>query len=88
MRLILYAILAFVIYYLFKGLSGKGTQMPRRRSEQPPEAGKELKMDPVCGTYIPEDTPYRLRHKGTTHYFCSEECLKTYKKQIAEGKTE
>jgi len=86
-RLIIYAILAFIIYYLVRGFS---KESPKRPDPPPFEgntsSGKELKRDPVCGTYIPEDTPYRLKYKGQPHYFCSEECLKTFQKQIAEKK--
>ncbi len=85
MRLILYAILAFIIYYLVKGLSGKGPKIPSPPRGRPStEKGKELKRDPVCGTYIPEDTPYHLHHRGNTYYFCSEKCLKTYQKKLSE----
>jgi YHS domain-containing protein len=83
-RLILYAILGFVIYYLLRGFSKGATKRPESPAAAPTGNGKELKRDPVCGTYIPEDTPYRLEHKGTPFYFCSEACMKTFQKEIAE----
>ncbi len=84
MRLILYAILGFIVYYLFKGLSRGTTKRSSPKQTPPSGKGKELKMDPVCGTYIPEDTPYRINYKGKLHYFCSESCMKTFQKRIAE----
>ena len=86
MRLIIYAILAFIIYYLIRGFSKKTPKYQEPPSFHPGETGKELKKDPVCGTYIPEDTPYRLKHKGVLWYFCSEKCMKTFQKQITEKK--
>ena len=84
MRLIINAILAFIIYYLIRGFSKDKPKHTEPPSFHQNESGKELKKDPVCGTYIPEDTPYRLKYKGIPHYFCSEECMKTFQKQIAE----
>ena len=84
MRLILYAILGFAIYYLLRGLSKGTPKTPPSPQNHPSEKGKELKMDPVCGTYIPEDTPYRVNYKGKTNYFCSEKCMKTFQKKIEE----
>lgn len=88
MRLIFYAILGFIIYYLVRGVT-RGSAPPQRRSPDShgtSETGKELKKDPVCGTYIPEDTPYHLSHKGQPYFFCSETCLKTFKQRIAQKK--
>ena len=85
MRLILYAILGFILYYLFKGFSGKHPSPPPSSSHSyTSDQAKELKMDPICGTYIPEDTPYRIQYQGKTLYFCSETCMKTFQKKISE----
>ncbi len=86
MRLIIYAILAFIIYYLVRGFSKGSSKRPVPPSSHPNEGGKELKRDPICGTYIPEDTPYKLKYQGIPHYFCSEECMKTFRKKIEEEK--
>ncbi len=87
MRLIIYAILGFIIYYLVKGFT-KGTPKEPPRPTPTAGDGKELKKDPVCGIYIPEDTPYRVMYKGVPRYFCSESCMKTFQKKIAEKKEE
>jgi YHS domain-containing protein len=89
MRLIFYAILGFIIYYLVRGISRDNSSPQRKNPDNRREfdSGKELKKDPVCGTYIPEDTPHRLIHKGHPYFFCSETCMKTFKQRIAqEGK--
>ena len=43
---------------------------PRLRSS----AGGRLVKDPVCGTYIPEETALQARNQ----FFCSEECRGKY----------
>ena len=34
----------------------------------------ELHRDPVCGTYVPESTPYQVRLSGQSFYYCSAAC--------------
>jgi len=38
----------------------------------------KLVRDPVCGTYVPPRAALSVTAAGTTHYFCSEECLHQY----------
>ena len=38
----------------------------------------KLVRDPVCGTYVSPGTALSLTAKGSTHYFCSEECRAKY----------
>jgi YHS domain-containing protein len=49
-----------------------------RRQSAAPVAGV-LQKDPVCGTFVPEQSAKRLQAGGTVHYFCSEECLKKFR---------
>lgn len=38
-----------------------------------------MTRDPVCGMRVDEKTaPATVTHEGTTYYFCSEECKKTF----------
>jgi YHS domain-containing protein len=39
-----------------------------------PKIIAEMKKDPICGTYIPENQAVISEINGTIHYFCSEEC--------------
>ncbi len=54
------------------------TATPRRREPEPePEKRSEsshLVKDPVCGTYIPENTAHRVENV----FFCSDECKRKY----------
>ena len=48
----------------------------RRQAEAPEQTAgaRTLHKDPVCGTYVPESTPFREQSPGGTVYFCSEAC--------------
>lgn len=61
------------------GVSGDGGKGKAggRRGQVP--AGGVLQKDPVCGTFVPEESSKRLTAGGETHYFCSEECLQKFR---------
>ena len=43
-----------------------------------PVPAVRLVRDPVCGTYVPPRPALSVTAAGTTHYFCSEQCLHEY----------
>ncbi|MFC2145972.1 YHS domain-containing protein [Acidobacteriota bacterium] len=43
------------------------------------QALEEMKKDPICGTYIPENQALKYKAGGETHYFCSEECQNKFR---------
>lgn len=45
----------------------------------PSQAATKLVRDPVCGTYIVPNPSLSVVRGGTTVYFCSERCLKSYR---------
>lgn len=49
---------------------------PRQAPRQP----VRLVRDPVCGTHVPPANAVSLTSDGTTHYFCSEECRRKFRK--------
>ncbi len=70
-------------YFLFKWLwKGDGRwpfrSQKKQREETPPNSMPkiiaEMKKDPICGTYIPENQAVICEFQGVPHYFCSEEC--------------
>jgi len=81
-RLILFFLILFAIYYLFKrwvrGFFGQTRQGPERK---PPPIIDELVKDPVCGTYVPKREAIVYGKKGKLYYFCSKECLEKFKKE-------
>jgi YHS domain-containing protein len=80
-RLVIIAVLAFVLYKLLKGVLGMGRQPPPR----PGGEVDEMVQDPYCGTYIPSREAVRRRIDGEDLYFCSEECASKYMKERRRG---
>ncbi len=79
LRLLLVGAIGYVLYrVLWKGEGwnffrfNKSKKKSRRYSSRRPIA--EMKKDPVCGTYIPENQAIRHRTNNNTHYFCSQKC--------------
>lgn len=54
--------------------ASRGTPAGRRGNV----SAVKLVRDPVCGTYVPPRAALSVSAAGTTHYFCSERCLKAY----------
>ncbi len=74
-----------VVAKLFaSSVSGDGARpKPGTRRAQVP-AGGVLQKDPVCGTFVPEESSKKLTAGGETHYFCSEECLQKYREGVGK----
>ena len=71
MKYILIAIVAILVArYLF-----------RKRRFLTRSIGEPLVRDPVCGTYVTRQKDFSLRTGGETIYFCSAECLKTFRER-------
>jgi YHS domain-containing protein len=52
---------------------------PKRPSVRTQPLGGALHLDPVCGTYVSEQSAVKLRDGQQTRFFCSEECLKKFR---------
>lgn len=37
-------------------------------------------IDPVCGMEVDKSSKYKTLYKGQVYYFCSENCLNSFKK--------
>ncbi len=79
MRLIIVAILGYIIYMIAKGFL-----QTREKKVEPtlPPKGEETRQDPVCGTYVSEADAVIGRYEGERIYFCSMACLEKYKEQL------
>lgn len=45
---------------------------------------KKPVRDPICGMRVdPESTPHKFEHEGRNYYFCSENCQRKYRRQVA-----
>ena len=62
-----------VIDGIMEAASGQSDRRANRASPV------KLVRDPVCGTYVAPGSALSLTAKGSTHYFCSEECRAKYR---------
>jgi len=75
---VLRAVIGWIARLVSSQLLGPSASTQSRRA--PAEAPrKELKQDPVCGTYVPEDTAVTLTVDGRVTHFCSEQCRSRYR---------
>ena len=76
-RFILVAVLLLLVAWAFwrivDGVIEALGGTTRKRSRSGPLAVK-LVRDPVCGTWVQPSESRSLTAKGTTYYFCSDEC--------------
>ncbi len=77
-RLLLLALVLRAVSSFVSGLR-KGVFGPRQ-VPQPgrPRKSMSLVRDPVCGTYVEPSRALSSSTRGTVHYFCSEDCRRTF----------
>jgi len=78
-RLIIFAILCYILYRLVKSLvlpSAEKPEKPFIRSNE--TITDEMVMDPYCHIYIPKREAITAKIAGKTIYFCSKECKRKY----------
>lgn len=86
LRLILYLILIFLLYRLFKAVAGglasvKGSRSVSHGAKGPPGVTRvddELVKDPTCGIYVAKREAVKARIGGREYHFCSESCKKRF----------
>ncbi len=66
-------LLARAFWRVVDGILEAASGRPERRANP-----VKLVRDPVCGTYVSPGSALSLTAKGSTHYFCSEECRAKY----------
>lgn len=78
MKLILYIVVAFVVYQIYKGMRSVSQSSVRNRQQRPEVVTAELVEDPVCHTYFPKNQALIIDWDGKTCYFCSNECRQKF----------
>ncbi|MBW2063957.1 MAG: YHS domain-containing protein [Deltaproteobacteria bacterium] len=78
MKLLIYAILAYVLYRIFRVFLGPGKKIDRGK-----EGGviDEMVQDPFCKTYIPKRDSIKRNIEGQEYFFCSEECASRFSRE-------
>ncbi len=69
--------LVFRIYRKIKAAIGIERQAPPSQKIEEPDT---LVQDPVCGTFIPRKEALKLVKDGKEYFFCSEGCLKRFRR--------
>lgn len=77
-RLLMWLLLGYVVYLIFKGKSGK-REIPKEASGGGDE---ETYLDPVCGVYVAEDDAVVGKLEGKRIHFCSMACLEKFQEQV------
>ena len=76
LRLLFAVLIIRLIWKFVAGVAaGAGDPPPRG-----PKSGVALVRDPVCGTYVEPSRALSARAGRTTHYFCSQECRRSFVK--------
>jgi len=81
MRLIILAILIYVLYKLLRG--GEKESSQKRYTKEYQTVG-EMVQDPECKIYIPMDQAHIRVINGKKYYFCSEKCANLFEKKMRE----
>jgi YHS domain-containing protein len=75
-RLIIWLLIGYCAYLLFKGKSREAIPPPSGQK------GEETHQDPVCGVYVTEEDAVVGRVEDKRVYFCSMACLEKYREQL------
>ena len=79
LRLILFGILAYLLYRIVKGVFSPKAKITRGSAQRIVD---EMVQDPFCGTYVPRRESVRQVIQGKELFFCSDECAGKYKSQV------
>jgi len=82
-RLILFFVLVYLFVQLLKKFFFAQPRSTRRMHDPFSGSGaapavREMVQDPVCKVYVPKKDALSLVRRGTTYYFCCEDCLKKF----------
>ena len=77
-RIIILAVLAYILYRLVKGVFSVRTKIDRRK---PGGVIDEMVQDPFCKTYIPRRESVRRIIQGQEYLFCSDECADKFESE-------
>lgn len=77
-RLLIWSIVAFLIYTVMVAL-GRVLRGPSSSPADKSAAGEEMVQDPHCKTFIPRPDAVRATFDDTTYYFCSKDCLQSFR---------
>ena len=77
-RLIVFGILAYLLYRIVKGVFSPKAKIHRGRAQGIVD---EMVQDPFCKTYVPRRDSVRRIIQGQEVFFCSDGCADNYESQ-------
>ena len=81
MRLLIYILLGYLIYRLYRFIgSFFVVYRDRNITMDNDNTVDEMVQDPYCKTYIPLTGAYKRTINGKTYFFCSKECADNFSK--------
>jgi YHS domain-containing protein len=81
-QLFLIVFVGFLLVVVFKILKRENQ---KEYGSKENEHVEEIRKDPICGTYIPISQAVKFNDDNGVKYFCSEECLYRFKKEIKKN---
>lgn len=77
-RAILLVVLLALLYQSIKIVLRTATRASRDKSGPTRLPGEEMVLDPECRTYVVRERAVVRNVRGTTQYYCSEECARKH----------
>lgn len=81
-------ILVWSVFRSLRALMGGKRRRPQQQNapaSKASETGGSTARDPVCGIFVSTEVSHRLSEGGKTLHFCSEKCLREYRKTTAKA---
>jgi len=73
----LLVLLYFLLRNAYRELRGK------KGTDQTLTDKNQMVQDPVCRMYVPKGSAVEASVGGQTYYFCSQDCARTFQKQLS-----
>jgi len=81
-KLLIFVAALFVLWKLLTG-DKKKKEVQQRKEQEAKAATGQMVRDPLCGTFVPQDSDIRVREGEKVYCFCSYECRDKYIKQLS-----
>ena len=79
-RILAGLIIGYLIYWVVKKVATSLGLWPQASRPLQPGEPDVLVQDPVCQTFIPRKEALRAEKDGKVYFFCSEGCLKRFRR--------
>jgi YHS domain-containing protein len=83
-RLLLGLLVCYLAYRVAKSAYQSWISGGAASREARPDEPEVLVKDPVCGTFIPRREALKAQKDGQDYFFCSEGCLKRFRRSGTE----